>query len=137
MKTTGYEKLCDAVMLSITANGNKLPPYIILNRKTVTKDNSCKDVVVQAQKNAWMTSELMEDWPGYVRECRPGVLLKPWSMLAMDTFHGHLSNRIRNRIRIKNINLAIIPSGMTSQLQPLDVSINKPFKRLVCKHYDA
>jgi hypothetical protein len=26
---------------------------------------------------------------------------------------------------------------MTSQLQPLDVSVNKPFKHLVCKDYDA
>jgi hypothetical protein len=26
---------------------------------------------------------------------------------------------------------------MTSHLQPFDVSINKPFKHLVCKHYDA
>jgi hypothetical protein len=26
---------------------------------------------------------------------------------------------------------------MTSHLQPLHVSINKPFKHLVCKHYDA
>jgi hypothetical protein len=26
---------------------------------------------------------------------------------------------------------------MTSQLQPLDVSIKKPFKLLVCKHYDV
>jgi hypothetical protein len=26
---------------------------------------------------------------------------------------------------------------MTSQLQPVDVSINKLLKQLVCKHYDA
>jgi hypothetical protein len=26
---------------------------------------------------------------------------------------------------------------MTSQLQPLDVSVNKPFKHLVCKHCDS
>jgi hypothetical protein len=26
---------------------------------------------------------------------------------------------------------------MTSQLQPLDVSSNKPFKHLHCKHYDT
>jgi hypothetical protein len=37
-------------MLCITANGNKLPPYIILNRKTVPKENVCKDVIVQAPK---------------------------------------------------------------------------------------
>jgi hypothetical protein len=55
----------------------------------------------------------------------------------MDALHGHLSNNIRNRLRNKNITLIIIPSGMTSQLQPLDMSINTPCKHLVCKHYDA
>jgi hypothetical protein len=48
-------------------------------------------------------------------------------MLAMDAFHGNLSNRTRNRLRNKNINLIIIPIRMTSQLMPLDVSVNKPF----------
>jgi hypothetical protein len=79
----------------------------------------------------------MEDWLGYVWECRPGVSSQPWSMLAINAFPGHLSNRIRNRIRTKNTNLVIMPSGVTSQLQPFDVSINKPVKHLVCKHYDA
>jgi hypothetical protein len=46
MKTTGYEKLCVAVMLCIIVNGNKLPPYIILTRKTVQKENFCKGVIV-------------------------------------------------------------------------------------------
>jgi hypothetical protein len=45
----GYGKLHVTVMLCITANGNKLPPYV-LNRKTVPKENFCKDVIVQAQK---------------------------------------------------------------------------------------
>jgi hypothetical protein len=31
----------------------------------------------------------------------------------------------------------IIHSGMTSQLKPLDVSVNKPFNYLVRKHHDA
>jgi hypothetical protein len=58
-------------------------------------------------------------------------------MFAMDAFHGHLSDRIRNRSRNKNTDLVIIPSGMTSQLQSQDVPINKPLKHLVQKHYEA
>jgi hypothetical protein len=58
-------------------------------------------------------------------------------MLAIDAFHGPLSNRIRNRSGNKNTELVTIPSSMTSQLQQLDVSINRPFKRLVRKNYDV
>jgi hypothetical protein len=75
---------------------------------------------------------VMEDWLGYAWESS-----QPRSMLAMDAFHGHLSERLRNRIRNKNTNIATIPSGMTSQLQQFDVSINKQFKHLLCRHYDA
>jgi hypothetical protein len=42
-------------------SGNKLPPYVMLNRRTVPKEIFCKDIIVWAQKNAWITSELMED----------------------------------------------------------------------------
>jgi hypothetical protein len=41
MKTTGSRKLHITAVLCITANGNKLPPYIILNT-----ENFCKYVIV-------------------------------------------------------------------------------------------
>jgi hypothetical protein len=84
-----------------------------------------------------MTLELMEDWLGYVWERLPGTLSKPWSMLATEAFCGHVSGRIRNRLRNKNTDLVVIPNGMTSQLQPLDVSVNKLFRHPVHKHYNA
>jgi hypothetical protein len=74
---------------------------------------------------------------GCVYEHRPGTLSKPWSMLAMDAFPDHVSKRIRNRLRNKNTNLVTIPCSMASQLQPPHMSINKPFKHLIPKHYDA
>jgi hypothetical protein len=65
MKTTGYKKLCVTVMLCITANGNKLPPYVILNRKTVAKENFClKKCMYDIRVNgrlAWMCVG-MSDW---------------------------------------------------------------------------
>jgi hypothetical protein len=50
MKTTGFEKSRVTVKLCTTANGSKLPPYVILNRMTIPKENFCKDVIVQAPK---------------------------------------------------------------------------------------
>ena len=32
--------------------------------------------------------------------------------------------------------LAVIPGGLTSQLQPLDVSVNKPFKQNMREHWN-
>jgi len=37
LKTTGYEKLHLTVMLAATADGRKLPPLLILKRKTLTQ----------------------------------------------------------------------------------------------------
>jgi hypothetical protein len=50
VKTTGYEKLRVTVMQYITTNGNKLPSYVILNIKTVPKENFYKAVMDQAPK---------------------------------------------------------------------------------------
>jgi hypothetical protein len=103
----------------------------------VAKENFCKDVIVRAQENRRLISELMADRLGCAWELWPRALSKPWSMLAMDAFHGHLSDWMKNRLENKNTDLVIISSGMTSQLQPLDVSINKPLKHVLRKCHDA
>jgi hypothetical protein len=84
-------------MLHITTNDNKTPPYVVINRKIMSKENFCNDVLVWGQKQAWMSLELMEDRFGFVWECHPCVLSKSWSMLVMDAFCSHLSDRVRNR----------------------------------------
>jgi len=49
-------------------------------------------------------------------------------MLVLDAFKGHLTDSVKNQLRKMNTELLVIPSGMTSVLQTMDVSINKPFK---------
>jgi hypothetical protein len=50
IKSTDYEKQRVAVMLCITVNNHKLPPYIIFFRKTLPKDDMlAKDVTISAQ----------------------------------------------------------------------------------------
>ena len=75
-----------------------------------------------------MTKELMVDWLSVVWNKRPGALLKKRAMLVLDAFKGHLTTKVKTKIASLKSDLVVIPGGMTSQLQVLDVVVNKPFK---------
>lgn len=128
VKTTGNEKMRVTVMLTVLADGRKLPPFIILNRKTMPKEKLPTGLIVRCQEKGWMNSELMQDWLKVVWGRRPGALLKKRGMLVLDAFKGHLTPEVKSTIQDMNTDLVVIPGGMTSKLQVLDVCINKPFK---------
>ena len=62
LRTTGNEKQRITVMLVVTADGGKLPLYVILKCKTMPKENFPKGLVIWCQENGWMTTKLMMDW---------------------------------------------------------------------------
>ncbi|CAI7825998.1 unnamed protein product [Closterium sp. NIES-54] len=83
-----------------------------------------------------------------------GVKLKPWvffkrktvpkgdfpavkscSMLVLDSYRGHLTEGVKEKFRELNCVPAVIPSGCTAEVQPLDVSINKSFKASIRQQY--
>jgi len=66
---------------------------------------------------------------------RPGALLRKPSLLVWDSFHGHLGDDTKRLLSEMKTDLAVIPGGLTSLLQPLDVSVNKPFKDNIRKLY--
>ncbi|KAH7937218.1 hypothetical protein HPB49_008918 [Dermacentor silvarum] len=61
----------------------------------------------------------------------PNGLESAARMLVLDAFRGHLNAGVKQALRDERTELAVIPGGMTSTLQPLDVVLNKPFKDLV------
>ena len=135
--STGYEKFRITVMLCILGDGQKLPPYMILKRKTIPKKERFPiDVVVRCNTKGWMTSELMQDWVNAVWKRRPGGIRSLRSLLALDAFKGHVTSEVKDELRHHSVDLVVIPGGMTNQLQPLDVSINKPFKAYVKDEYE-
>jgi hypothetical protein len=72
LKTTECEKLCLTVVLAAAADGRKLPPLLILKRKTLPKLEAFpKDVTVRAQEKGWMTEELMLERQKIVWSRRP------------------------------------------------------------------
>jgi hypothetical protein len=87
-----------------------------------------------------MTNEL-KDWMLVVWNRRPGALVRKQQMLVLDALKGHLMPDIKATITGSSINMdtVVIPGvgGMTSQLQVLNVVVNKLFKdhvkQLYCK----
>jgi hypothetical protein len=73
-----------------------------------------------------MTEELILKWLNMVWKRRQGALLRKCTMLVLDSFHGHMTERVK--AKVEDSDLVVIPSGMTKLLQLLDVSINQPFK---------
>jgi hypothetical protein len=79
-------------------------------------------VHVHVQGKVWMDAAMVCDWVRTVWGQRPGALLWRPSLLVWDSFCRHLGDdtkRIRTEMKT---DLAIIPAGLMSVLQPLDVS---------------
>jgi hypothetical protein len=55
--------------------------------------------------------------------------------LILDSFRGHLTDKIKETCEKRNIIRAVIPGGMTKYLQPLDLTVNRSFKSKVKDYY--
>ena len=81
-----------------------------------------------------MDSELMMKYIDYINDIRSkNGTQRNLAMLVYDSFKGHLEESVKRKFHESGIDLAIILAGLTSICQPLDVSINKPFKDNLCK----
>ena len=79
-----------------------------------------------------MTTDLFKDYMDEIIKKRPGALFSPPSLLVMDKAASHSKDMVES---VSNMSGAVIPGGCTSLVQPLDVSINKPFKCAMRKQW--
>ncbi|CAI5971878.1 unnamed protein product [Closterium sp. NIES-65] len=78
--------------------------------------------------NGWMDETAVQTWLS--KEVLPH--LNPQrgqnarrAMLVLDSYRGHITQTMLQSYRTHSITPAVIPAGCTSQIQPLDVSINR------------
>lgn len=128
VKTTGHEKSRFTVVLTCMADGTKLKPMVIFKRKTLPKQKFPKGVVVHVHEKGWMDEQGLKIWLKQVWCSRPGGLRKEKSLLVWDMFKCHLMDSVVAQLRSQKTDIAVIPGGLTSIVQPLDVCLNKPFK---------
>ncbi|XP_034618018.1 pogo transposable element with KRAB domain [Trachemys scripta elegans] len=116
-------------VLSCLANGSKLPPVVIFKRRTLPKNMQFPaGVIIRAHEKGWMDENGTIEWLEKVWNKRPGAFFKKPAMLVWDMFRAHKTDEVKNVAKNMKTTLAVIPGGLTSVLQPLDVCLNKPFK---------
>ena len=128
INTTGHEKSRFTVVLSCLADGTKFKLMVIFKRKTMPKEKFPSGVVVHCHEKGWMDEAGLKLWIQKVWKLRPGGLLRKKSLLVWDSFRAHLVDSVKQAVKEMNTDITVIPGRLTSVLQPLDVSLNKPFK---------
>lgn len=117
------------VVLGCHADGQKLLPMVIFKRKTLPKETFPAGVIVTANEKGWMDEQMMKQWLRQVYVRRPGVFFHvSSSLLICDSMRAHLTDDMKQQVKQMNATLAVIPGGLTKELQPLDIDVNRPFK---------
>jgi len=78
----------------------------------------------------------MKLWLEKVWSKSPGSLLKKPSLLVLDQFKAHVTESTKGFATNLKMHLAVIPGRFTSQLQPLDFSVNKLFKGFMHEEWE-
>ncbi|CAI7735763.1 unnamed protein product [Closterium sp. NIES-54] len=135
MEIKVYERLLDWRRKGTAVSVGRLQEW---SREDLQKLVCYADVVVSCHKNGWMDANGVIQWleecvkpflkPGFGRHARS-------SMVVLDSYRGHLTEAVKEKFRELNCVPAIISSGCTAEIQPLDVSINKSFKASVRQQY--
>ena len=133
IKTTGHKKQCITVCLAVKADGTKIKPFVVLpSLKVRPKVAAINGAIVKCSKNGWMNDELTAQWVDEVW----GSFAFEQRFLVWDSFKCHVSEDIKEHLCKMKTTMRVIPAGCRKFLQPLDVSINKPFKSFFREYYN-
>nr|CAD7442823.1 unnamed protein product [Timema bartmani] len=113
------------VVLACLADGNMLPPMLILKENSdVSPDLESFEVSLAYQKNAQMDLTTMKTW---LERIWFKQVLSP-SLLITDCYEPHCVPNITDMFRTRGCHCAVIPGGCTSRLQPLDITVKREFQ---------
>ena len=133
VRTTGAEKRHATDVLGCTAVSHLLPPMIIFKGKRLLKVLQVPSgFIVCLREKAWMDESLMFHW---INEIWLKHSKSEQSLVVLDSFKGHTTEFVFHTFERANCLVSVIPGGCTSVLQPVDVSLNKPFKDVLRKEW--
>jgi hypothetical protein len=132
---SGWDKRQGTIQLTIFADGvPRVKPLLFFRGKgvgpSVLTEMKSYDprVVVKFNPKAYANSQNMIEW---LDDQLIPVLDNQPTLLALDLFGGHKTDDVLDTLRANDITVSVIPGGCTSLVQPLDISINRPFKDIL------
>uniref|UniRef100_K7FWM6 DDE-1 domain-containing protein n=1 Tax=Pelodiscus sinensis TaxID=13735 RepID=K7FWM6_PELSI len=117
--TTGHERTCFTVILTCTANGEKLKPLVIFKRVMMPREKMPAGVCVLCNRKGWMNTDVMKTWTESCFRTWKGGFFNPKSLLVLDSLASHKESSVLRLLNSVGAHIAIIPGGLTSKLQPL------------------
>jgi hypothetical protein len=134
VRTPTASTLRVTVAVTITANGDMLPPLFVFKGKPggrISREFTGypSGGVYTVQDSAWMDESIMLIWIDQI--LIPYVATRPVGVepvLILDAYRCHMMSSIVKKIEEAGVRLAHIPGGCTSVCQPVDVEIGKPLK---------
>ena len=135
----GLDKRQATVQLCIFADGiARVKPMVVFRGKglriaTAEKVRWDKRVAVVFQDNAWVDEEVTLWWIKNLWNVAYNSIfdIADPRMLVLDVHRAQKTEQVLSAFRKSKTTSVMVPPGCTSLVQPLDVSINKPFKQLV------
>ena len=135
VRSTGFASMRVTVVLAVTASGRKLTPLVIWKNKRGDRSiKSVHSVLVAEQPKAWVDSELLVNW---LDRAFPAVLAGDGQAIVWDSMRVHISVKVKAKCAQKDIEMCVIPGGLTAYLQAGDIGIYKVFKNLLSDLIDA
>ena len=136
---SGHCKDRFTTVLTTVANGLMLIPYILFSKlKNPPNKAKCPNefnLLINACASGFMNENLIIDYDDKVVEPYSKKIGKKILMI-WDQHTSHKTPLVKEYFKSLGHKLLYIPAGATDYLQPLDVSINKPFKAHMRNNWD-
>ena len=139
------EKRQCTVQLTIFADGVSRVRLLLIFRgkglciKAEEKRKWDKQVKVLFQKNAWCNEKMMKEWTAdkwanyFTNPPTPGPSGK---ILVADVHRAQQTANVKQLLQNKSTLLINVLPACTSRVEPLNVSINKPFKHVIREQFE-
>ena len=144
VRNFGKSKIRISCFLCIFSNGKKIPPMLVIKgakevswerRLLLIPEILNKKILVFFQQNSWGDSNTFINWLNTIWFNKYPFRNIEQTILFFDKSTSHFNEEIKKIFKDNKCLYRLIPPGLTSYCQPLDLSINNIFRESIKSKY--